>query len=41
MLRFGDCRRVQLLRMGRLVYSLLIMQIWAARRQGGGADRAV
>ena len=41
MLRFGDSRRVQLLRMGRLVYSLLTMQIWATRRQGGGADRAV
>ena len=41
MLRFGDSRGVQLLRMGRLVYSLLTMPIWAARRQGGGADRAV
>ena len=27
MLRSGDCRGVRLLRMGRLVYSLLIMQI--------------
>ena len=34
MLRFGDCRGVQLLRMGRLVYSLLTMKIWATRRQG-------
>ena len=41
MLRFGDCRGVQLLRMGRLVYSLLTMPIWATRRQGGGADRAL
>ena len=34
MLRFGDCRGVQPLRTGRLVYSLLIMQIWATCRQG-------
>ena len=38
MLRFGDCRGVQPLRTGRLVYSLLIVQIWATCR---GADRAV
>ena len=34
MLRFGDCRGVQPLRTGRLVYSLLIVQIWATCRQG-------
>ena len=34
MLRFGDCRGVQPLRTERLVYSLLIMQIWATCRQG-------
>ena len=34
MLRFGDCRGVQPLRTGRLVYSLLVMQIWATCRQG-------
>ena len=28
------CRGVQPLRMGRLVYSLLIVQIWATCRQG-------
>ena len=33
-LRFGDCRGVQLPRMGRLVYSLLTTKIWATRRQG-------
>ena len=33
MLRFGDCRRVQPLRTGRLFYSLLIMQIWVTCRQ--------
>ena len=32
--RFGDCRGVQPLRTGRLVYSLLIVQIWATCRQG-------
>ena len=41
MLRFGDCRGVQLLQVGGLVFSLLTMQIWATRRRGGGADRAV
>ena len=34
MLLFGDCRGVQPLRTERLVYSLLIMQIWATCRQG-------
>ena len=34
MLRFGDCRGGQPLRTGRLVYSLLIVQIWATCRQG-------
>ena len=34
MLRFSDCRGVQPLRTGWLVYSLLIMQILATRRQG-------
>ena len=34
MLRFGVCRGAQPLRTGRLGYSLLIMQIWATRRQG-------
>ena len=34
MLRFGDCRGVQPLRTGRLVYSLLIVQICATCRQG-------
>ena len=34
MLRSGDCRGVQPLRTGRLVYSLLIVQIWATCRQG-------
>ena len=34
MLRFCDCRGVQPLRTGRLVYSLLIVQIWATCRQG-------
>ena len=34
MLRFGDCRGVQPLRTGRLVYSLLIVQIWATCWQG-------
>ena len=34
MLRFADCRGVQPLRTGRLVYSLLIVQIWATCRQG-------
>ena len=33
-LRFGDCRGVQPLRTGRLVYSLLIVQIWATCWQG-------
>ena len=41
MSRFGDCRGVRLLRMGRLVYSLLTIQIWATRRQEGGTDLAV
>ena len=41
MLRFGDRRGVQLLRMGWLVHSPLTIRIWASRRQGGGADRAV
>ena len=41
MLRFGDRRGVQLLRMGWLVHSPLTMRIWATCRQGGGADRAV
>ena len=39
MLRFGDRRGVQLLRMGWLVHSLLTMRIWTIHRQGGGADR--
>ena len=34
MSRFGDCRGVQPLRTGRLVYSLLIVQIWATCWQG-------
>ena len=41
MLRFGDCRGVQLLRMGRLVYSLQIMQNLGDSSARGGADRAV
>ena len=41
MLRFSDCIGVQSLRTGLLVYSLLIVQIWATCRQRGGADRAV